>query len=223
MDEVKSSPLYNQNYLDRWNRAKSQRAIMYQQEFERILQITGKNSGSVLDIGCGPGDFLDLFPSNQWEKFGYEVNQECISTLKQKGGIQTQIPNEAERFDLIIMRGTLQHYDRPMENLFNSYRWLKPGGYLVVLATPNAGGIVYRLFQDLPPLDPPCNFVIFSAKILRQCLKNIGFTEQTFYYPYIGTPYAKPFQDICKFALRFLGLKTKFAFFGNMMECYAKK
>ena len=30
-----------------------------------------------------------------------------------------------------------------------------PGGWLIALATPNAGGPVYRLFQDLPMLDAP--------------------------------------------------------------------
>ena len=38
------------------------------------------------------------------------------------------------------------------EMLANVLRWLRPGGWLCALATPNAGSIVYRLFQDLPPL-----------------------------------------------------------------------
>lgn len=146
-----------------------------------------------------------------------------VSPALKRKNIHTTIPDEANQFDLIIMRGTLQHYDKPIENLFNAYKWLKPGGYLVVLATPNAGGTVYRLFQDLPPLDPKFNFVVFSDRVLRQCLENIGFKEQKFFYPYLGTPYAKPVQDLGKFALRLLGVKSKFAFYGNMMECFAKK
>ena len=83
------------------------------------------------------------------------------------------------------------------------------------LATPNAG----RLFQDLPPL----NFVVFSERILRQCLINIGFREPEFYYPYLEPPYASPLRDHFHFLLRLVGIKKQFAFWRNMMECYAQK
>ncbi len=72
--------------------------------------------------------------------------------------------------------------------------------------------------QDLPPL----NFVVFSERI-RQCLVNIGFREPEFYYPYLETPYASPLRDHFHFLLRLVGIKKQFAFWRNMMECYAQK
>ena len=92
-----------------------------------------------------------------------------------------------------------------------------------MLATPNAGGIVYRMFQDLPALDPPRNFVVFSDKILRQCLMNIGFHRVSFVYPYASTPYASVIKDHLLFMLHLVGGKQKFAFWRNTMECYAVK
>jgi hypothetical protein len=83
--------------------------------------------------------------------------------------------------------------------------------------------VVYRLFQDLPALDPPRNFVVFSDRVLGQCLLNLGFRDPTFVYPYLGTPYARPLSDHARFVLRLFGVKTRFAFWRNMMECYAQK
>jgi len=60
-------------------------------------------------------------------------------------------------------------------------------------------------------------------KMLCQTLLNIGFCQPHFYYPYINTPYSSYIKDHALFLLRMLGIKTKFAFWGNMMECYAQK
>jgi SAM-dependent methyltransferase len=200
----------------------SKRERMYQQEYARVLTRTGLTGGRVLDIGCGLGEFLDLLPSDRWEKYGIEIAPYAIAVCERKG-IAFALPAEPGAFDLVILRGSLQHLDRPLDTLFKCYDWLRPGGWLCVLATPNAGSIVYRLFQDLPALDPPRNFVVFSDKILRQCLLNIGFRDIAFVYPYLDTPYASPLKDHLFFLLRCFGVRKKFAFWGNMMECYARR
>ena len=94
---------------------------------------------------------------------------------------------------------------------------------MVFLATPNIGGICYRLFQDLPALDPTRNFMLVSDRILSQLLRNLGMDVVALEFPYRGTPYGKPLRDLLSFALRCLGVRRKFAFWGNMMECYARK
>jgi hypothetical protein len=81
----------------------------------------------------------------------------------------------------------------------------------------------HRLLQDLPGLDPPRNFVVFSGRVLRPCLLNVGFREPAFVYPYLGTPYARPIGDHVGFFLRLRGIRTRFAFWRNMTECYAQK
>jgi hypothetical protein len=83
--------------------------------------------------------------------------------------------------------------------------------------------VVYRLFQDLPALDPSRNFVVFSDKVLRQCLENLGFRSVEFEYPYLGTPYASPLRDHARFVLQLVGVKRPYAFWRNMMECYARR
>jgi SAM-dependent methyltransferase len=213
---------YDARYFASRESGESKRATMRAQELERVHRTTGLDNGSVVDVGCGLGQLLDLLPADRWRKYGIEPSEEARAICRDKG-ISFELPDGEGWCDLVLLRGSLQHLDRPIATLFDAHRWLRPGGWLVALATPNAGGPVYRLFQDLPALDPPRNFVVFSDRVLRQCLVNIGFREPTFAYPYLGTPYAQPVRDHLKLVLRLLGVRAKFAFWRNMMECYAQK
>jgi SAM-dependent methyltransferase len=211
---------YEEGYFE--DRDDPRRELMRVQELRRIREKTGLDGGVVVDIGCGLGEFLELFPSDRWQRYGVEVSQYATGIAKQKQ-ISFDLPEGEGWADLVVLRGSLQHLDRPIETLFRAHGWLRPGGWLVALATPNAGGLVYRLFQDLPPLVPSLNFVVFSDRELRHSLLNVGFRRVEFEYPYLGTPYARPAHDLARFALRLVGVKRPFAFWGNMMECYAER
>lgn len=214
---------YEESYFAPRRHDEALRDAMRRQELERVCARTGLKGGKVVDIGCGLGEFLDLLPnSEQWTKYGVDVSEFARTTCLKKD-ISFDLPQGEAWCDLVLLRGSVQHLERPLDTLFEVHRWLRRGGWLVVLATPNAGSLSYRLFQDLPPLDPLLNFVVFSDRILRQCLINIGFREPEFYYPYLETPYASPLRDHFHFLLRLVGIKKQFAFWRNMMECYAQK
>lgn len=213
---------YDAQYFDARQAEEKKRAAMRAQELERVRTLTGLEEGTVVDVGCGLGELLDLFLADRWQKYGIEPSDAARETCREKG-IAFELPEQEEWCDLVLLRGSLQHLDRPIATLFAAHRWLRPGGWLVALATPNSGGPVYRLFQDLPALDPPRNFVVFSDRVLRQCLVNVGFREPRFVYPYLGTPYARPVRDHVGFLLRLLGVRARFAFWRSMMECYAQK
>jgi SAM-dependent methyltransferase len=194
---------------------------MYGQEFRRVTQFI--NEGNVLDVGCGLGEFLALFEEKRWHRYGTDISQHALNVAASKG-VNVVLPQTCDAFfDLIIFRGSLQHLDEPLATIKKCIGWLRPGGYMVFLATPNSGGICYRLFQDLPMLDASRNFVVFSAKMLRNCLVNLGMEVVHVEFPYRGTPYAQPPLDLLRFMLRCFGIPVRFAFWGNMMECYARK
>lgn len=219
------SQLYDKDYFqiyqaDIGSSQYQKRARMYYQEYQRITSYI--QQGNVLDVGCGLGDFLQMFDSKRWQRYGIEVAPFAIDIARTRG-IEMELPDDPQEFfDLVIFRGTIQVMDLPLTAIQNCFRWLRPGGYMVFLATPNTGGIYYRLFQELPSPDPT-NFMLVSDRILSQVLKNFGMEVLHFEFPYVHTPYAHPVRDIYYFLLRCIGIRRPFAFWGNMLECYARK
>ena len=216
------APYPMEYFVTRFYGADKARSQMYKQERARILAY--KQRGAVLDVGCGMGDFLAGF-SDQWRKFGIEPSKYAAGEAF-RHGIEI-IPDIADMgvksVDLVIYRGTIQHIDEPFGSLKKSIMALKEDGLLVFLATPNADSICYRLWGDLPALDPEHNFWIPSARTLTNALTNLGMTVIRIEYPYRATPYAKPLHDLGCFIGRLFGRRAKFAWPKNMMEVYAVK
>lgn len=224
MTTIHVKELYGPEYFSVYQSGSAEhqkRLAMYSQEHSRIRELV--KTGKVLDVGCGVGDFLNMFEDSAWVKYGIDVSPYALQLASQKH-IITTLPETCDNFfDLIVFRGTLQHLDEPITTIKRCIRWLKTGGYMVFLATPNIGGPCYRLFQDLPMLGASMNFMLVSDKILRNILQNLGLTVLKFHFPYRGSPYARPWRDCFSFGLRCVGVRRSFAFWRNMMECYAKK
>ena len=183
--------------------------------------------GSILDVGCGLGTFLQLFDDSRWRKFGVDVSEHAIAAARARG-IAVKAYDRAydypdESFDVIVFRGTVQHLDTPFAVIQRCVRLLKTDGLMAFLSTPNANALCFRWFGTLPFLEPELNYWIPSDTTLPNALGNFGLTVLEVRHPYLETPYARPLRDHLRFALRCLGIKTEFPFWGNMMECYATK
>lgn len=189
---------YDERYFADRRAGERNRAAMRAQELERLRRRSGLEGGTVVDVGCGLGELLDLFPRDRWRKYGIEVSESARETCAAKG-ISFELPAEREWCDLVLLRGSLRHLDRPIQALFDAYGWLRRGGLarrardlerqrgIRVRFSLLRLLVVNRLFQELPALDPLRNFVVFSDRVLRQCLVNVGFQESSFEYPYRGS------------------------------------
>lgn len=213
--------LYKDDYFeDRFNGVDKKREESYVQEYNRIIKYVQK--GKVLDIGCGMGNFLNVFDDN-WEKYGIEISEFAAKKAQDSGINIIDFEDFEKYFDLIIFRGVIQHLDTPFLNIQQAIKMLKPDGYIVFLATPNSNSLYYKFFNTLPMLDPERNFLIPSDITLEQILKNLNMNIQEIHYPYLQSPYSNPITDHFKFLMKCFGMNYKFAFWKNSMELYAKK
>jgi SAM-dependent methyltransferase len=204
--------------------ADPRRLAMYRQERDRIYHYT--RQGRILDVGCGVGAFLACF-DDRWEKWGIEpstygateAGRRGINTIREK-----DIPPNCGFWNVVVFRGTIQHIPNPFECLEMAHGWLRPGGLLALLATPNSNSPHYRLFKTLPALDPPRNWLIPSDLMLTNVLHNLRFTVMEIGFPYLGTPYARPVRDHLRYFLGWLSGGRQgggFPFWRSMMEIYA--
>jgi SAM-dependent methyltransferase len=219
--------LYGPEYFDMYYLHDKQREEMYEQERSRVRKRANLEPGrrwKILDIGCGVGGFLSGF-DDRWEKYGYEPSEFAAEKACKKGinMIRAFRVVDDNSMDVVVFRGTLQHIFDVTNDLANATRVLKPGGLLVILATPDTDSLVYKLFGKLPALDAPKNWVVFGKRILENILERLGYVNVTTAHPYWGTPYANPAHDFFMFLVSLFFGYRKFAFPGNMMEIYATK
>jgi SAM-dependent methyltransferase len=213
---------YDVDYFhDRGDVNDPKREQSYVGERKRIFEYA--KSGRILDIGCGTGDFLKGFSPDMWERDGVEISEHASKLAASHGIKIVDLDSEESLYDVVVLRGVLQHLETPLYTLLQCVDRLKPGGLIVFLATPNTRSIVYRLFGDLPMLDSNRNFMLPSDKELIQIVTNFGLELEEVSYPYLGSPYAQPLYDHVKFLGSLFGFRTKFAFWGNMMELFARK
>ncbi len=197
-----------------------QRVACFRQEADYVKSII--NNGRLMDIGCGTGEFIEYL---QWNGscYGMEVSEFAISEARLRGVLfDTTIFDVDNFFDVVIFRGTIQHIDTPFLYLKRCRAALRPGGFIIFLATPNANSIYYRLWNTLPCLDNPRNFYIPSDVTLTNALRNFGFEIVDISFPYLTSPYASPLHDHWKFLLKLFGIQTKFPFWRNMMHIIAR-
>ena len=84
---------YNENYYSRKNFLEvikkggyvkgfgGKKAYFWKANF--VKKHYKKNKGSILDIGCGEGQFLEAMPK-QFEKYGLEISDTCVKNIKRK-------------------------------------------------------------------------------------------------------------------------------------------
>lgn len=214
--------LYDDSYFEDRNLVDKKRINSFQQEVFFINKYI--KNGCICDVGCSTGEFLREI---KWpgERFGMEINDNAKKLAKDCGvRFDKDILNQELFFDIVVFRGVIQHLPNPFFYIQNAYKSLKPGGFIVFLATPNMNSIYYKLFNDLPMLENKLNFYIPSDKTLKNILMNFNFKVIETEKPYNKSPYANLLSDHYKFIKKVL-FKTEdtFAFWGNSMNIIAQK
>jgi SAM-dependent methyltransferase len=222
IDLNKYRQYYPENYFAKRDRNDPRRLEAFSQEKQFIFKHLQR--GTVCDVGCSTGEFLDAIG---WEgdRYGMEISEHAAALATTRGiAFDKNILNRKGFFDLVIFRGTIQHVPYPFLYMHLSYEALKPGGYIVFLATPNANSPYYKLFNTLPMLSDSMNFYIPSDRTLANGLRNIGFQVLEIEYPYLWSPYAHLLSDHLKFVTKVLfRTNAKFAFWRSSMNLIAVK
>lgn len=148
---------------------------------ERVLAFA--SGGSLLDIGCSSGGFLQTFKGGPWRLFGIEVSPNEAKRAERNSGAAIFVgeildaPYKAESFDVITGFHVLEHMDRPKEVVSKVWEWLKPGGVFYI-HVPNIDSLESTIFGSYwYGLELPRHLFHYSPNSLRHLFGLYPFEE----------------------------------------------
>jgi 2-polyprenyl-3-methyl-5-hydroxy-6-metoxy-1,4-benzoquinol methylase len=136
-------------------------------------------AGSVLDIGCGSGEYLLRLQSIGWECQGVEFNDKAVSICRSNGlnvfhGDLLSANFGSESFDFVTAHHLIEHAPDPHELVSEISRITKPGGS-VLIRTPNSESLGRSWFgTNWFANDVPRHIFLYSEKNLRMLASKYG-------------------------------------------------
>lgn len=111
-------------------------------------------TGSLLDIGCGPGLFMELAQQAGLLVTGLEYNPLLAARARERTGaevfegdfLSTDLGDR--RFDVVTLLDLIEHLADPLAAVRRCRELLNPGGH-IVLYTPNHASLIARLAVTL--------------------------------------------------------------------------
>ena len=136
--------------------------------------------GRLLDVGCGPGHFLETARERGWRVEGIDISPVARRRLTEKLAIPSgrtlkEYDEPAGSFDAVTMWEYLEHVLQPLDDLVRAARLLHPGGVLA-LSTPNAASLRNRWDSGRSPnFGCPAHLNFFTPDTLGRALRQAGF------------------------------------------------
>ena len=216
-DSASIGPYYkSENYISHTNTSMGFVNRLYQivrkktlrQKRRLICKTTGKQRGTLLDVGSGTGAFVNEMKQNGWEVTGLEPDEDARRVAKESFHCELKstdvlfsLPENA--FDVITLWHVLEHVHDLKNYLHQFKKLLKPDGRLVI-AVPNYTSFdasVYR--QYWAAYDVPRHLYHFSPLSMKLLVHKNGMRIieykpmwfDSFYVSFLSSKYKNSGQD----------------------------
>jgi len=191
-DETEIIPYYqSDNYISHHSNKKGVvttvyrkiRSIMLKRKTKLINSFTTPESRTILDIGCGTGEFLNEAKQLGWKTIGLEPDADARNMAVNNYQLEVNSPEELfnlkpTTFDIITMWHVLEHVHLINEYLKKISEILKSQGRLII-AVPNYNSddcIAYKGYWA--GWDLPRHLYHFSKTTMELIGKKHGFSLQ---------------------------------------------
>ncbi len=136
---------------------------------------------TLLDIGCGTGDFLQIAQKDRWIVSGIEPNEQARELANQKTrnkvfDIDYLLKFEPHSFDVITLWHVLEHLPKLNAQISVIESLLKPNGALVI-AVPNYKSYDAHHYKEFwAAFDVPRHLWHFSQSAISKLVSNVGMS-----------------------------------------------
>jgi 2-polyprenyl-3-methyl-5-hydroxy-6-metoxy-1,4-benzoquinol methylase len=136
---------------------------------------------TLLDIGCGNGDFLIRSNYCGYISTGIDFDPRTIDIARSRGldacVSEVHSLSQSVTYNAITLSHVIEHIADPVSLLEEIFKRLKPGGYFYI-ATPNFNSAGRRTFgNDWRGCDVPRHMHFFDSQVLGRLLSDVGFTK----------------------------------------------
>lgn len=108
-----------------------------------LIKKIKKNSGKLIDVGCGRGDQLRAFSKLGFDVKGIDISDEAGELCNPFQVYKINLDNEdpvkilgEEKFDVVFSKSLIEHLKNPINFLNNCKKLLKDDGILIIM-TPS--------------------------------------------------------------------------------------
>lgn len=150
----------------------------------RLVASLGVHDTSLLDYGCGTGEFLSAAKKKGWRCAGIEPDEGARQKAVENHGLNVHSPEKLSeiasgQFNLITLWHVLEHIHRLKETVNQFKRIIRSDGALVV-AVPNRTALdATRYGQYWAAYDVPRHLYHFSKKPVLKLMQDAGFSCET--------------------------------------------
>jgi SAM-dependent methyltransferase len=167
----------------------AERGTWFRSQVDRVVQVLGKPTLDLLDIGCRDGTLTKGFAAGH-RVFGLDIDPEAVERARRVEGFDVRrhdlnaepIPFGEGAFDVVVAGEVIEHLQFPDTVVAEVYRVLRPGGVFLG-SVPNAFRLRNRI-QFLLGREyevDPTHLHQFSPTALRRLLASFRSVELEFH------------------------------------------
>jgi len=209
---------------------KKVRTRTLQQKKALIEETTGLQKGTLLDVGCGTGAFLDVMKQNGWKVTGLEPDEDARLLASELYGIAAEDPQALfnlppASYNAITLWHVLEHVHRLHEYVEKLKTLLTPDGKLFI-AVPNYTSVdagiyglnwaAYDVPRHLYHFTPAAMQTLMAQHGLKIVLKKCMWFD-SFYVSLLSSKYRKGSTGYVSSVIS--GLRSNLKALGNTDRC----
>ncbi len=149
-----------------------------------VMNLAGSTVGTLLDVGCGNGQFMERMRDLGWSVCGVDPDPAAARKGRSQGlqilvGTVSDVP-DTTRYDVITLNHVVEHVPDPIALLRECRRRLRPQTGTLVITTPNIKSLGHWWFKRYwRGLEVPRHLVLFSPAAMADCVVRSGLRVRT--------------------------------------------